>query len=1046
VITLKALFLLDYPKLSYVFNNKLDYGKTAPGKELKHDLTTIGLREHQSYEFSFTYPTIPEPDRVNRRGDVVKYKSPGKRVVNEKSDQVNSKIKELDPDIIIPMGTISTNFFGLGGITKAQGVPVKKDIAGKKRWILPVFSQEYIESEPNRKVNRNASLRLLGEYLAKGDKALVPERPDYFEVTSIQQAREVMAKPVETAKFGWDTETNTLKPNKKGAKIIVISFAWAEGKACAIPVGHCERYSETGTTLNGKPSYFTKEDVKEIFDMLDDLTRAKTIGDIHPKVPVTMTLPKDTRLIKVGHNIAFDEHFMLATGHAKELDFVNVVDTLTGHYLEISQDKKTSRHLSDLAFSLTSIGGYDKPLEEYKTWLVKLINKAIMYVRKANRANKDDTVLLGKDNLSNFLEGADLTYLDKYGFNTDEVKDWVFNKVLIPVVNRFYRDKVVKATMDLANISTSNVFSGGNFSYEWIPMEIMYYYAAGDADATLRVHNKLLQLIREDPLNKDGRIEDLYLNFYPKLVHALACIQNHGMQVDDAYLTKITRIYADKAEELNNDIRKLPAVKDFEEYQLGLYNEGVKEFAKPPKERDKTIFGYRAKFKDDKYKFSASRANDIATILYKNLGYALPYGKDFIKDTVWKKNKPEEQIIWSDYKTNKVALDYVNSQAKEAGDKDTEDLTKMLAKFSIVNKISSSFTDSLREYTDDTMKLHGHFSAVGTETSRLSSSQINLQNLPAEKSNTHLFNYKYPIKRMFVSRFPNGKLINLDYSSLEFHILALVTKEDSMTGAFLEGKDIHTANASLMYDVSYDDVIVEQRKAAKSIGFGLIYGKGDAALAEDLGLSLEEAQEKINTFFKSKPRVKAFIDKAHKFAENNGYVTTLNGFRRNLGGAFSTDYGKRSKAQRQSVNTIIQGSGAILTNTAVIILNELLAKSKFKSVIIATVHDSILIDCPEEEIDKVSTLALYVMEHLDYPWLFTNYKGKRIRYPIEAEVDIGKTYNDMVGLDKDKLKHFDSYNSYIDYFEKIKMLQDMEESKDISKEQYEKIIDKLPIK
>ena len=214
----------------------------------------------------------------------------------------------------------------------------------------------------------------------------------------------------------------------------------------------------------------------------------------------------------------------------------------------------------------------------------------------------------------------------------------------------------------------------------------------------------------------------------------------------------------------------------------------------------------------------------------------------------------------------------------------------------------------------------------------------------------------------------------------------------------------------------------------------MIYGKQTPALADDLGITIEEAQERVDKFFETKPNVEKFINDTHAFVEENGYVTTLNGFRRNLTGIVSSDYGTRSKALRQSVNTIIQGSGAILTNTSLIILNKALKQLHLRSVIAATVHDSILMDCPEDEIPKVAKLALGIMTNLPYSWLMYNHNGKKERYPIEAEVDIGANYNDEVDYDPELINQL-GYDKYLEYKIKLKRISDAEESEVLTKEQ-----------
>lgn len=1045
------MLLLDYPRLDHMVKGQLNYGATSFGKNLKKELIKLGLRENVNYTFEYVYPKVPEPDKMSRFGDrVLTYKAPKMDEVKANLPVLMQKVLTNKPDVIIPFSSIGSQLLTGSKITKAQGVPVQGTLKSGAdeytTWVLPMLSQEYVESKPTNKITRDMSMNLLGKYLKEGAKVFTPERPDYQEVTTLDGVKRVFAMPKVTGEFAWDTETNTLFPNRVGAKVLVLSFSWQEGHAVAIPLEHGERYNASGTTMTGAKSIWTPDELEEIYSMFRNLLAASTVGEVKSDIQLDNELPADHPLIKVGHNISFDEHFLMATNHATE--FNNVLDTLNGYYLEVRQDTESSRHLSDLAFLFTTIGGYDAPLEEYKKWLLGPLFKSVANYYKGKRA-KDKGYQLSSEDTQPMLEALDWSYFDTYHFeDVDRIKSWVINQVAIPVANRYdvttmTKITKIKATMNLETISTDDHFNDDRMSYEWIPMEVMAYYAAGDSDAALRIHHRLYEMICEDPRNADGKIKKLYTEFYPQLITALSHIQNNGMHVDDAYLTKITKVYADEQQKLDEQIRKFPQVKDIEDQRQELYQLGVTEFAKPVKERDKSIVKYRDKYKDGKWQFSASRKEDKNYLFYHELGYKLPYDKLFITDSAFKAHKPEAKLTYKDYKSGKDSIDEIKKMAEEKGDTATAKLMEAFRKYSVVAKIASSFTDSLREYISDKDGcLHGRYSSSGVETGRLSSSQINMQNIPAHTSNVNLFNYDYPIKRMFNSRFDGGYMLNIDYSSLEFHILALITKEDSMTKAFLEGKDVHKANASLMYGVPYDEVTAVQRKDAKALGFGEIYGKGTAALAEDLGVTEEEAQAKTDAFFASKPNVEKFINDTHKFVEENGYVTTLNGFRRSLTGIISTDFSVKSKAERQSVNTVIQGSGAILTNTSIILIQKAFKKLKMRSVIAATVHDSVLIDAPADEVHTAVKVALGIMTHLPYPWLMTEYKGKTIRYPIEAAADIGDNYNDMVGYDEADSKSMGVQN-YIDYQLKLEHLKDNLESKVITEDQYNLIKDKL---
>lgn len=214
-------------------------------------------------------------------------------------------------------------------------------------------------------------------------------------------------------------------------------------------------------------------------------------------------------------------------------------------------------------------------------------------------------------------------------------------------------------------------------------------------------------------------------------------------------------------------------------------------------------------------------------------------------------------------------------------------------------------------------------------------------------------------------------------------------------------------------------------------------------MAEDLGLSEEEAQAKVDQFFASKPKVEQFIKDTHAFVKKHGYVETIIGFRRNLEGINSTDFGVQSKAERQSVNTIIQGSGACLTNTALFLINQYLRNNHKRSRLAVTVHDSVLLDCPDEECPEVPQTVKYIMTHLPFKWLYSDFHGKTIRYPIDAEMDIGNNYNDMVEYNPDEVAAFGTIDNFIKYYQILGQLSDRFESKALTEEEYQAAVKKV---
>lgn len=332
---------------------------------------------------------------------------------------------------------------------------------------------------------------------------------------------------------------------------------------------------------------------------------------------------------------------------------------------------------------------------------------------------------------------------------------------------------------------------------------------------------------------------------------------------------------------------------------------------------------------------------------------------------------------------------------------------------------------------------------VNHNTSRLSSRNPNAQNLPSKTTKVNQFDYKNPIKRAFQTRFDNGGLIQLDYSSLEMRIIALYTQDKEMTKSFFDGDDIHKATASIMHNVPTDEVTAEQRQQAKSVNFGLAYGESPFSFAGKNDMTVEEAESIFDQYYSTKPKVKGSIDDVHDFVTKHGYVETMQGHRRNLKGAQTSDLKIKNEAFRQSFNTIIQGTGGYLTNMSLTYIDDYLTKYNMKSKIIATVHDSILIDSPKEEIDNIIKISKYIMENLPFDFLKIQWEGKEVPFPVKADAEVGLTYNDVVEYDSEEFKTFNSVKGYSDYHNALDKIQHTFETGLITEEQRDQIQEKV---
>lgn len=258
----------------------------------------------------------------------------------------------------------------------------------------------------------------------------------------------------------------------------------------------------------------------------------------------------------------------------------------------------------------------------------------------------------------------------------------------------------------------------------------------------------------------------------------------------------------------------------------------------------------------------------------------------------------------------------------------------------------------------------------------------------------------------------------IDYSALEMRILALIAEDENMTEGFIEGKDTHKNTASIVFGKPESEITKDERQASKAVAFGISYGQGTPALAEKLGISNGEAEVIYNKFLDNKPKIKVFIENTHNFIEANGYVETLQGHRRILRDVWG-DQQTKAGALRQSVNTIIQGTGAYLTNLAIIMINDYLLSHNKRSKLVATVHDSIVLDMPPEEIVEVVSVSKFIMENLPIDFLEIPWKDSKIRFPVTADAEIGTSYKDLVDFDEELFPQFNSVYGYTKYFKDI---------------------------
>ena len=310
------------------------------------------------------------------------------------------------------------------------------------------------------------------------------------------------------------------------------------------------------------------------------------------------------------------------------------------------------------------------------------------------------------------------------------------------------------------------------------------------------------------------------------------------------------------------------------------------------------------------------------------------------------------------------------------------ELPAHLLEYRQLTKLKNTYIDTLPLLVDTkTGRIHTSFNQTGTETGRLSSSSPNLQNIPIKTE------IGRNIRRAVIADGKNNFLLSCDYSQVELRILAHLSGDETLIAAFKHGDDIHKATAALIYAVEEKEVTQDMRETAKRVNFGIVYGLSSYGLSRDLGISLDDAQRFIDAYFLRYPKVKTYIEAQIKKAESDGFVTTILGRRRYIPEIKNKNIGIRQFAQRQAVNTPIQGSASDLIKLAMIEIHNLLNTKDLKSQMTIQIHDELVFDVPTPELKEMLGLIKDRMENV-----------LALDVPIAVEIKKGKNWLEMEDL------------------------------------------------
>ncbi len=345
--------------------------------------------------------------------------------------------------------------------------------------------------------------------------------------------------------------------------------------------------------------------------------------------------------------------------------------------------------------------------------------------------------------------------------------------------------------------------------------------------------------------------------------------------------------------------------------------------------------------------FNINSPKQLGVILFEKMG--LPHGK-----------KTKTGYSTSADILEKLAADYP--------------VVSDILEYRQLTKLKSTYADGLANFIQNDGRIHGKFNQTITATGRISSTEPNLQNIPVRMELGRL------IRKVFIPE-EGYVFVDADYSQIELRILAHCSGDEQLINAYKEARDIHRITASQVFHIPFDEVTDLQRRNAKAVNFGIVYGISSFGLSEDLSITKKEAAQYIENYFNTYPGIKKFLDDAVLHAKEEGYVTTLFGRRRPVPELASSNFMQRSFGERVAMNAPIQGTAADIMKIAMNGVNQRLKEKQMKSKLVLQVHDELLIEAHRDEVDEVKEILAYEMEH-----------AVSLLVPLDVDMHVGENW------------------------------------------------------
>ena len=503
----------------------------------------------------------------------------------------------------------------------------------------------------------------------------------------------------------------------------------------------------------------------------------------------------------------------------------------------------------------------------------------------------------------------DIPILSRHGIVIDKfhADTMLMSYVLNSTATRHGMDKLAMYYLNYETIKYGDVAGTASkqISFSEVEIDTASNYAAEDADITLRLFNKLDELLKEKP----SQVKLLKELEYP-LVHVLSRVEQNGAKIDKNKLKEHSKELSAKISDLTAQAYKISC----EEFNLD-----------SPKQ--------------------------LLEVLYVKL-----------KLPVLKKT-PKGQPSTNEETLQRLSEEY--------------ELPKIILKYRTLAKLKSTYTDSLiRIENPSTKRIHTSYQQAITSTGRLSSTEPNLQNIPIKTSEGRR------IREAFIPEKGNV-LISADYSQIELRIMAHLSKDKNLTNAFNKGVDVHSSTAAEVFGVKIEDVKDEQRRSAKAINFGLMYGMSAFGLTRQLDIPRADAQKYLDTYFERYTGVKDYMANTKAQAKEDMFVETIMGRRLYLNEINAANGLRRQAAERAAINAPLQGSAADIIKKAMIDINAFLDKELPETKMIMQVHDELIFETPKTNAKEILNLMKDMME-----------KAVKLDIPLIADAAIGKNWNE----------------------------------------------------